>query len=123
QRPALKAKITRDRQIRAREYAAMICSQPDWQCKTENGSPGNVLTAFYRLVGQKAREHAKKDGHEFSLADVQKTRLTEKDLESLRKEFGDDQIKKAWPLLERHIAHEGFLTKSALKFMKSGKFM
>jgi hypothetical protein len=123
ERHALKAQFTQARAERARRYAAAICSEPGWEPKAGASSNGKILTAFYALLGRRARENAQKTGKPFSMADIEKVRLSRADVENLRKEFGDAEIKKAWPLLQKHIAHADFLDKSALRFMLSGEFL
>lgn len=123
ERGALKAQFTQARAERARRYAAMLCSEPGWTPKGDPKGPGTILTSFYALIGQRAREEARKSGKPFSMGDVEKVRLTREDVEELRKKFGDAEVKKAWPLLQKHIAHEGFLDRDALRFMKSTQFL
>jgi len=122
-RGALKKQFTEERAARAQEYAAILCSDPNWKSKCGDGTPGTVLTSFYALMGKKARAYAAHQQRPFRESDLQHVRLNETDIEGLRKQFGDDEIKKAWPLLEKHIVHDGFLTKGAQKFMSSAKFL
>lgn len=123
ERAALKANFTQARAERARRYAAMLCSEPGWAPKGDPNGPGAILTSFYALLGQRGREEARKSGKPFSMGDVDRVRLTREDVENLRKQFGDAEVKKAWPLLQKHIAHEGFLDRDALRFMKSSQFL
>jgi hypothetical protein len=122
-RGALKKQQLAAAQERGRLYAAMITSEPGWKPKEGSKAEGQVLTAFYRRIGQRGRELAAKEGKPFSIDTLKKVRLTKDDVEALRKEFGDDEVKKAMPLLERHIIRESFLDRAAMKFMKSTEFL
>ena len=123
QQAALKSDFTEARAERARKYAAMLCSAPGWQ-PNENCSPeGKVLTAFYQVLGERGRELAAKDGKPFSLTYLDKVKLSKDDVEKLRKQFGDDAVKKAMPLLQKHIVSGKWLSKDAARFMASGEFM
>lgn len=123
ERAALKTGFTKARAERARRYAAMLCSEPGWAPKPRSSSEGKILTSFYGLLGQRAREEAARTGKPFSMAHVEQVRLSKADVEALRKQFGDAEVKKAWPLLKKHIAHEGFLDQAALRFMTSAEFL
>ncbi|HEY4223641.1 MAG TPA: hypothetical protein VGO62_19930 [Myxococcota bacterium] len=122
-RAALKKEFTAARAERAEKYAAMLCSVDGWEPKASASPQSKVLTAFYALAGQKARALAAKQHRPFAMGDLHKVKLSEKDVEKLRRQFGDDAVKKAWPLLKKHICHEGFLSKAALKFMQSARFI
>jgi hypothetical protein len=122
QRAALKKTFTEARAARARQYAAMLCSEPGWAPKPGAKADGRVLTAFYQLLGQRGRELAAREGTPFSLDTLERVRLSKADVEALRKEFGDDDVKAALPLLKKHIMHESFLERAAMKFMGSSAF-
>ncbi len=122
-RKALDAEFKAAALERAHDYAAMICSQEDWSPKPGCSVQGNVLTSFYRLMGQKARAHAASEGRLFTLDDLRAVKLDEHDIAGLRKQFSDADIKKAWPLLDKHIVHGRFLSHGAQRFMKSGRFL
>jgi hypothetical protein len=120
---ALKSEFTAARAERARLYAAMITSADGWQPSAGARPEGKVLTSFYRLIGEKARELAAAEGQPLSLETFDRVRLTRADVEGLRKRFGDAEVKKALPLLKKHIIHERFLDKGALRFMASAQFL
>jgi hypothetical protein len=122
QRAALKKKFTEARAARARQYAAMLCSEEGWAPKPGAKAEGRVLTAFYQRLGQRGREIAAREGKPFTLEALERVRLSKADVEALRKEFGDDEVKKALPLLKKHIMHESFLDRAAMKFMGSSEF-
>jgi len=122
QRAALKETFTEARAARGRQYAAMLCSEAGWAPKPGAKAEGRVLTAFYQLLGQRGRELAAREGTPFSLETLDRVRLSKADVEALRKEFGDDDVKKALPLLKKHIMRESFLERAAMKFMNSSVF-
>ena len=123
QRAALKSTFSQARAERAQRYAAMLCSVEGWQPKPGAKSESQILTGFYGLVGDRARALAKKEGKPFSMEHVERVRLTKADVVMLRERYGDAEVKKAWPLLSKHIAHKGFLDTGALRFMKSNEFL
>ena len=123
QRAALKAEFTQARAERAQRYAAMLCSVDGWQPKPGAAAEGKVLTGFYGLVGERARALAKREGKPLSPEHVERVRLSKADIVKLRETYGDAEVKKAWPLLQKHIAHDRFLDANALKFMQSGEFL
>ncbi len=120
---SLKDDFRTSRKQRAERYAAVLCSVADWAPRVGARTESKVLTAFYGLVGQRARELAKSEGVPFAMEHVERVKLTKADVVSLRQTYGDADVKKAWPMLQRHIAHERFLDAGALSFVNSGEFL
>jgi hypothetical protein len=120
-RHELKTEFTEARRERAQKYAAMLCSEKTWEPR--GSEQGQVLTSFYRLLGERGRELAAKQGKPFSMKHLDEVQLTKADVEDLRKQFGDEAVKKAMPLLEKHICSGRWLSKEARTFMKSSRFV
>jgi hypothetical protein len=122
-REALEDKFIAQRKERGEKYAALLCSQDGWQPKPGASSQSQVLTAYYALLGQKARAYAAAHGRPVSLEDIDRVKLSKDDVEKLRKQFGDEAVKKALPLLQRHMCQGKFLTAAAMRFMQSSQFV
>ena len=123
QRVALKAEFTQKRAARARRYATMLCSVEGWQPKPGARPESKILTGFYGLVGERARALAKSEGKPFAMEHVERVRLSKGDVVALREQYGDAAVKKAWPMLQKHIAHDDFLDQGALLYMQSSDFL
>jgi hypothetical protein len=120
---ALALKFMDARKERGEKYAALLCSQDGWQPKPGATPQSQVLTAYYGLLGQKARAFAADHGRAVGLDDIDRVKLSKDDVEKLRKQFGDDAVKKALPLLQRHMCQGRFLTHAAMRFMMSSQFV
>ena len=123
ERASLKADFQAERKARGEKFATMLMSQKGWRTKPGCNAQAQVLCAFYRIVGQRARELAASEGKPFSMAYVDRVRLTRADVESVRKQFGDKETKVALGLLKRHIMSGSFLTDDARQFMVSAQFL
>lgn len=130
ERSALKKAFTEARAERARTFATMVCSEAGDVYKPVPGgnNKGQILKAYYALIGQRAREQAVKDGKPFSQKYVENVKLSRDDVRGLREKlmkegFSDADFKQAMPLLQKHIARDRFMDRNAMKFMASAEFL
>lgn len=130
ERAALKKAFTEARAERARTFATMVCSEASDEYKPIPGgnNAGQILKAYYALIGERAREQAAKDKKPFSQKYVENVRLSREDVRGLREQlmkegFTDADFKKAMPLLKKHIARERFMDRHAMNFMGSAEFV
>jgi hypothetical protein len=108
----------------------MVCSEAGDVYKPVPGgnNKGQILKAFYGLIGERAREQAAKEGKPFSQKYVESMRLSREDVRGLREKlmkegFTDADFKKAMPLLQKHIARDRFMDRHALAFIASSAFV
>jgi hypothetical protein len=128
-RPALVAAHREASAERARTFATMVCSAPGHKYATPGANnTGQILKAFYALIGERGREQAAREKKPFSAKDVERVRLSKDDVHALREQlmkegFSDADFQKALPLLHKHIARDRFLDRAAMAFMKSTGFV
>lgn len=130
ERGALKAAFTEARAERARTFATMVCSEAGdvYKPKPGGNNAGQILKAFYGVIGEHAREQAAKDKKPFSQKYVENVKLSKDDVRALREKlmkegFTDADFKKAMPLLKKHIARDRFMDRHAMTFMASSEFV
>ncbi len=130
ERAELKKAFTEARAERARTFATMVCSEAGdvYKPKPGGNNAGQILKAYYALIGERAREQAAKDKKPFSQKYVESVKLSKEDVRGLREKlmkegFTDADFKKAMPLLKKHIARDRFMDQNAMKFMASGEFV
>lgn len=124
-----------EQQRQARVRAALITSAPGWVHPAERGdrpartpehrearAAGQVLVEAYRMVGQKARSLAARNGEEVTERHVELVKLTKEDMEVLAAKCGmtgPGATQRAWALLDKHIRPE-MMDMEAERFFSTG---
>ncbi len=122
-RRAVRERFEVTRKELGEKYAAMLCSVVEFTPKPAAPDHTRVLMAYYRLLGERGRAVAAEEGRPFRLEDLDHVKLTREDVAELRAQFGDEDVKKALPLLQRHIMHERWMTSDAIRYMNSAEFI